>query len=83
MIGDQCGAVAYADVAGAGFPNELIEVVLVVLVERAGRLIEEGEFRLTEKQAGESDALLLAEREHVIPFHHAVEIAVHTFEHVG
>ncbi len=82
MIGDQRGAVAHADVGDAGFPEFLIEEFLVLLVQRAGGLVEERELRFPQEQPGERDALLLAQREHVVPLHQPFAISLHTQQHV-
>ena len=48
---------------GADLADELAELADLVMVEAAGRLVEEEELRLAGERAGELDALLRAERQ--------------------
>lgn len=60
-------AVADADHGGPGAGELPVKVFLVGDVEGAGRFVENGEGRLCQQQAREGEALLFADRQHLLP----------------
>mmetsp|Transcript_68406 Transcript_68406/g.173700 ORF Transcript_68406/g.173700 Transcript_68406/m.173700 type:complete len:219 (+) Transcript_68406:184-840(+) len=72
----QVCAVAHRDVACNACPQQLIDLILVGLVQRRGRLVHDGEPqpRRPQQQTREAEALPLASREHRVQVHGLVEV---------
>mmetsp|Transcript_115710 Transcript_115710/g.367959 ORF Transcript_115710/g.367959 Transcript_115710/m.367959 type:complete len:232 (-) Transcript_115710:1503-2198(-) len=72
----QVCAVAHRDVACNSRPQQLIDLILVDLVQRRGRLVHDGEPqpRRPQQQSREAESLPLASREHRVQVHGLVEV---------
>src|ERR1035437_1774771 len=72
VMSDQRGAVTHADESDAGFLEQLIQVVLIVFIQRTGGFVEKGKLRLAQEKPSEGNSLLFPEGQHVAPVHHAI-----------
>src|ERR1700677_1879661 len=72
---EQSRAMARAQERNLPLLQQLVHQLLIVNIERAGRLVQERILRAVEQETRETEPLLLTRRKHVGPMHFRVESA--------